>query len=491
MSSPLNQDVSEDTTQSMGLMGDTIFDDTQTSTPHPPPGFPGLSDPNLRPLPPLHRAPTVPTQGQSSQVHGDSWDIPSLIHYMEQCRLQDEARRREEDRIRRAEDLQDDARRREEDRIRREEDLQDDARRREEDRIRREEDRQQLLTILTTLMNARPPPQGTTTHAPADHTSPPPPDQKLVPIPAPILQHDATYQTFRTWRIAWQDFSSYHNIPSRFSREQQLIQLRACLGVQTQHLLQHTLGIPPSTHMRVEEVLDALETHFRGLCKEVLQRRDLMSCKQAEGESFQQYYIRLCRLAEDMTVCTGGPVSCRESQIKAILTLGLRDEEMIRRVSELPNGSTLQQARALCETYESAVNTSSAIRTPGAQACAVSTYKKEKHQRARQDSPPPQGQHPTQPCTSCTQSHDEDKCPAANATCRNCGRRGHYTRTPTCPATSVQCRSCRRVGHYEKCCRKHQDTTTQLDNNDESEEPGHQMITRSDCRRLEIRSSPY
>ena len=43
---------------------------------------------------------------------------------------------------------------------------------------------------------------------------------------------------------------------SKLSREKQLIQLRMCLTLETQWILEHTLDIPPDTDKTVEEVLD-------------------------------------------------------------------------------------------------------------------------------------------------------------------------------------------------------------------------------------------
>lgn len=46
-----------------------------------------------------------------------------------------------------------------------------------------------------------------------------------------------------------------------------------------------------------------------------------------------------------------------------------------------------------------------------------------------------------------------NQCPASQSTCGNCGRQGHWVRTPRCPAVKIKCRLCHRMGHYEKCCR--------------------------------------
>ena len=72
-------------------------------------------------------------------------------------------------------------------------------------------------------------------------------------------------------------------------RQKQLIQLRMCLSLETQRILEHTLDIPPDTGMSVDQVLDALGEHIKGLRNEALRRRELFSCKQHEGEPFSDF----------------------------------------------------------------------------------------------------------------------------------------------------------------------------------------------------------
>lgn len=330
--------------------------------------------------------------------------------------------------------------------------------RREERREEREERREEMAALLARLTPVPPTPP-----APQPPTDPDPPPPEIRPKPdskflqPPTLQPDATLKSFQEWRAQWDDFVAFYDVGRTFPHAKQLIQLRACLGPQINQLLVHSLRIPPTTTMTVQQILDALQSHFRSLQNEVIQRRDLMSCRQAEGETFQAFYTRLRRLADDVGRCPGDPEKCHESWVKAILTLGLRDEELVRRVTELPNGSSLKEARAVCVSYEASATTTSAIRSQGSQAGAVSTYKKDRQQRGRQkrqagsDQQPPTNQ---PPCQTCPNTHEPNKCPAVDGTCTNCGNRGHAYRAPTCPARSVQCRACLRYGHFQDYCRK-------------------------------------
>lgn len=64
---------------------------------------------------------------------------------------------------------------------------------------------------------------------------------------------------------------------SKLSQAKQLIQLRMCLSLETQRLLEHTLQIPPSADKSANEVLDALQSHIKGQRNEALRRRELLS----------------------------------------------------------------------------------------------------------------------------------------------------------------------------------------------------------------------
>ena len=98
----------------------------------------------------------------------------------------------------------------------------------------------------------------------------------------------------------------------KLPREKQLIQLRMSVSLDMQRTLEHTLGIAPDTPLTVDEVLDKLQTHFKNLRNEALQRREFLSCKQKDGESFSDFYVRLKSLAEEVDLCSSDPVTCAE-----------------------------------------------------------------------------------------------------------------------------------------------------------------------------------
>lgn len=88
-----------------------------------------------------------------------------------------------------------------------------------------------------------------------------------------------------------------------------------CLSLETQRILEHTLNVPPDTDRSVDEVLNVLQEYIKNLRNKALRRRDLLSCKQREGESFNDFYVRLKHVAEEIDVCPGHSAACEETQL--------------------------------------------------------------------------------------------------------------------------------------------------------------------------------
>lgn len=401
-------------------------------------------DDNLFPTPsPLQSPPTSPPQHQQG--------IVELLRYLEETRRRDELQRQVELEERRQEEERRERERREEEKRREEQRRQDREDKRQEDMQRREEDNQRfqaLIQALSTSLNTTPTPSSN------NSTSGTPPPVKPVVHTPPPLQADASFMMFREWRRRWEDYSTMSDLP-KLPRPKQLIQLRVCLTLELQRILEHTLQVPPTTDKTVNEVLDVLQKHFKGLRNEVLRRKEFLSCKQFEGETCADFFIRLRRCAEEVPVCPGDPVTCEETQFKMIILMGLRDSDLVQKLLSLDPSLPLQSVMNACHAHEAARRTTSAINNPQQQVKAVSAYQKQKRQKNRdqQQDSPNNSSAATRLCYSCLSQHEPGQCPARSFTCTNCGKQGHKQQSVRCPAWKVQCRLCARAGHFEKCCR--------------------------------------
>ncbi|XP_066953187.1 uncharacterized protein [Macrobrachium rosenbergii] len=306
------------------------------------------------------------------------------------------------------------------------------------------------------------------------------------------LKADATFQMFREWRCRWDDYAIMVDL-FKLPREKQMIQLRMCLALETQRVLEHTLQISPSTDKFVDEVLDALQSHIKGLRNEVLRRRELLSCKQMEGESFTDFYVRLRRIAEEVDLCPGNAAACEETQLKMVILMGIQDAELVQKIISLDTASSLQDVVTTCRSYEAAKNATSAIRAPPNQLRAVSAYKKCKKKRASEATLPSKPiLTPATLCQSCARQHGPSDCPAANSTCKSCVCLGHWSRTIKCRATKAQCRLCHRIGHFDKCCRekkKNRQDGSPSNSAARSNSCKTQDVPQNSCRRLGYPSS--
>ncbi|ROT75496.1 hypothetical protein C7M84_005966 [Penaeus vannamei] len=309
--------------------------------------------------------------------------------------------------------------------------------------------------------------------APAAHQlSPVPPvattsGSPHAPITVPVMATvDVTYQMFHQWRRKFEDYSvlmGLHSLPPAT----QHIYLRTCVLLEVQRLLHYTLAIPPDSSMPVVQVLDALQQYFRNLQNKALRRQELLSCKQTPGEPFSAFYASMKDLADEL--CTGDRTTCAATQLKMILLMGVREEELVQRLVSPDSQASLDDFITCCRTFESSSAAASAIVAAPSQLNILSSYKRNqrrqkmtattKHTPQCCQSPPLTKNSPAS-CRSCTRQHAVGHCPAKNSTCPNCGYKGHWHRTPRCPAKDSECTTCHKQGHFAKCCKSTRKTST-------------------------------
>ncbi|XP_045105165.1 uncharacterized protein LOC123500536 [Portunus trituberculatus] len=237
----------------------------------------------------------------------------------------------------------------------------------------------------------------------------------------------------------------------------QRIQLRMCLTLETQRVLEHTLQVSPTSLKPVDEVLDILQAHIRDSNNEALRRRAFTSCRQARGEPFSEFLVRLKSLAEEFDICKAHHLDCEEAWMKHGILTGVHDEELVTKIVSLDAASTLADVINVCRAHEATRSAASAIRASPT-VSAVSTYKQTKKAAHKPGilphQPSPTHRAPTS-CSSCgRRDHGPKGCPATGVTCRGCGKTGHYALMPKCPARQSTCIACNRLGHLEKVCKQ-------------------------------------
>lgn len=376
---------------------------------------------------------------------GEATNITTLLQWM---MARDEEQRRKEA-------AREEERRREEAERRKEE-----AERRREEADRRGEEAARFERLVQSLAIQQRPLTDPTTEVQSTSTTVTPSTQTAassdstpkasVETPS-ALTSDVTFQTFREWRRQWEDYATMVDLFS-LPQAKQLIQLRMCLSKETQRVLEHTLLVPPESTLPVKEILDKLQEHIKGNSNETLRKQAFSNCKQAEGETFSDFYVRLKSLAEEVDLCKAHDTTCKEAWIKHGILMGVRDEKLVQKLISMDASCSLQDAVKECRAYEATKSTTSALRTQTA-VRAVSQYKKGKKgasmakTTARTSTPPPKNS-----CSNCGKQHAPQACPAADATCHGCGRKGHWAHTAKCSASGTMCSVCNRYGHLTKLC---------------------------------------
>ncbi|ROT64572.1 hypothetical protein C7M84_017478 [Penaeus vannamei] len=272
------------------------------------------------------------------------------------------------------------------------------------------------------------PPVATTSGSPHAPITAPVMGKPMIPSP-PQLQSDVTYQLFRQWRRKFEDYSvlmGLHSLPPAT----QHIYLRTCVSLEVQRLLHYTLAIPPDSSMPVVQVLDALQQYFRNSQNEALRRRELLSCKQTPGEPFSAFYARMKDLADESELCTGDRTTCAATQLKMILLMGVREEELVQRLVSLDSQASLDDFVTCCRTFESSRAAASAIVAAPSQLNILSSYKRNQRRQKM----------------TATTKHTPQRCQSP----------------PLTKDLPASCRSCTRqhAGHFAKCCKSTRKTST-------------------------------
>ena len=159
--------------------------------------------------------------------------------------------------------------------------------------------------------------------------------------------------------------------------------------------------------------------------------------KQEEGEPVDAFVTDLYALAEH---CSFGAL--HDEMIRERLVVGLLSARLSEKF-QLDAELTLEKAITQVRQAEAIKFQQSVIRGEGAGKPDIpvgSVNKRRPYQRPRYAPGPRQNKSPTQ------------SNPAPSSTCTRCGLTPRHDRAQ-CPARDAECRKCRKRGHYQKMCR--------------------------------------
>ena len=230
----------------------------------------------------------------------------------------------------------------------------------------------------------------------------------------------------------------------------QPIQLRLCLSLETQRLLENTLQVPSDSTSWIVGVLNIIQQLHPAIKHSEDEHLPVASRLPVNPSS--TFFVRSKGISEEIDVCKGHNTDCEASWIKHGILTDVHDEELVEKIFVLDAFCTLGDVVTTCRSHEAKRSTASALRAPPT-ARTVSQYKtgKKKIHKMKAEARPAITSFFRKKCGK--QQHAPNGCAATEATCTSCGKTGHRSHTRGCPARNAQCRLCNRYRHFYQVCR--------------------------------------
>ena len=367
------------------------------------------------------------TEAEESQgAHALSSTEALLMQMINLMQEKDDRHMREEEHRR----LQEEERRQQE----------EDRRRQEEDNRRQDEDRrfQALLQAFSQRTESSSTVNSSQLPATSSPVSTSSQKRPTTSMPSKLLP-DATFTAFKHWKRGWEDFSLTAGITA-LPQDHQIAYLRQALSTDMQCILRNNIGVEDDSSLPVDDIVVKIEDYFKSQRNQALRRLNYNRCRQNQGEDIMPFVARLRQTAADADLCD----TCRDTRIFYSVISGLIDEHDELRVKLLalkPN-TDLDEALAICSSYESARKTSAEV-TGNKSISAISQYRK--HKKKSQD----------------YKQQQQDKSKEKNQTqyqknggvhCYKCGNKRH-NQGDKCPASGKLCETCKKVGHFTSVCK--------------------------------------
>ena len=261
----------------------------------------------------------------------------------------------EEQRLRENERREEDQRRRDEDQRRRDEEQR---RRDEEQRQRDENQRREFQELITNLISR--PVVSTAQESNQQQQSQNPVSNNASKVPRAnrpsMLDVEVTFSKFRSWRTAWNDYYMLQKLEDQ-PLEVQKADFRCCLTDEMRTHLKCAIDVSDNNNLTVTQILDKIQEYLRQKRNIALDRVAFEERRQENGESFDDFYVALRKLAEESDLCD----ACFEQRIVTRVMSGIRDTSVRQKLLAITPFPDLKSVVNLCRSEESAAKDSSAL----------------------------------------------------------------------------------------------------------------------------------
>ena len=244
------------------------------------------------------------------------------------------------------------------------------------------------------------------------------------PSPFDFKQPDSWPQ----WRRRFEQFRLASGLADE-SEEKQVSTLLYCLGEDAEDRLTST-NISAGDRKKYEAVLNKFDEFFQVRKNIIFERARFNRRSQLPEESAEQFIISLYGLADG---CEYGDL--KEEMIRDRIVVGIRDKTLSERM-QLDAKLTLETAKTLVRQREAVHEQQQILRGVPKQELAVDAIQPRHKPRAtpwergsRNKTPQKTG-HPSDSskCSRCGKGpHPRQSCPARDAICHKCQRKGHYS----------------------------------------------------------------
>ena len=172
------------------------------------------------------------------------------------------------------------------------------------------------------------------------------------------------------------------------------------------------------------QVLAKFDSFFQPRKNVIFERARFNRRQQAEGETAEQFIVALYHLA---STCNYGPL--QDEMIRDRLVVGIRDSALSERL-QLDPELTLDKAKKMVQQKE-AVKDQQTVLKGDTHLDALrghATNSSRRLQQSQREPLLPPRRDSYKQCMRCGKpTHPRDKCPARDAICHRCNRKGHYS----------------------------------------------------------------
>ena len=210
------------------------------------------------------------------------------------------------------------------------------------------------------------------------------------------------------------------------SAVKQVSTLLYCLGEESEDVLSST-NASEEDRKKYETVMEKFDSFFKVRKNVIFERARFNQRNQLDGESAEQYIIEVYKLAEN---CEYGDMT--SEMIRDRIVVGIRDTKLSQRL-QLDPDLTLAKTKQMVRQGEAVHEQQQTLQgvQPKGHLEEVRSWNTKRGQKGKatggKNKPKGGKGTPTQVCMRCGKgSHPWEKCPAREAICRKCKRKGHY-----------------------------------------------------------------